>query len=668
VSHRAFPVVALIGIYVTAVVVYGFIGRRYQFPNLFPDEMKYGKLSQSLAAGDGLQWRGDSHGLPPLWPAILSLVWNFGSTPEAYGTAKVLGAALCSLAVVPTWLLARTLVGPRRALIAAALSIAGAWMAITVFIASENVVYPLATASLASLVVALRRTSVKWLGISLAFALLAASARTQMLSLFVVVVVALGLDVLRRPRNQWRGRIDAWPRPLSIGLVTAVTALVLAFIVKPDLTNYEVLAHHASVKSIAATTGRHAVTAIVAFAVVPIVALFALMARRANWRSETTGPLLVTIVAAAIVMIPVIARFEVWATQGAAVERYTMYIAPLLCVALVLAPGRVDRRGATIAGLVVLAALFAAPQAYNGVEQPGLFGLEQRLADATSFFTHHIHLAVVLAAIPVVVAGVWGLSTRRHPRAGFAVALIPMFALMVVQAWTYHDFQIGIENAVRSEVSPAQFDWVDARAKGPVAMLAVGKGEPFHQNPDLYTDFFNKKIKTLYSTEPVSAYECELDFKPHGFFSVDGGSCPAAWPRYLVMVERSVHMSLRGERVLAQTTHNGRLVEIPPGAPRMLGLVKPPCTPDGCDSQLQLGVYLDKPAQVAVTFGATKAAHRIQTGNQIRELPANRPTTINFKLPAGDQAVNIPVDWTTPDGPAISSVTVETGGATSRIY
>jgi hypothetical protein len=100
----------------------------------------------------------------------------------------------------------------------------------------------------------------------------------------------------------------------------------------------------------------------------------------------------------------------------------------------------------------------------------------------------------------------------------------------------------------------------------------------------------------------------------------------------------------------------------------MLGLVKPPCTPDGCDGQLQLGVYLDEPARVAVTFAASNNAHRIQAGNQIRALPAGHPNTVNFKLPKGDQAVNIPVDWNTPDGPAIQSVVVKTRDSSQRIF
>ena len=69
--QRALPVAAL---YVVSVVVFALIAHQHTFPNLFPDEMLYGKLSQGFAAGDGLSWRGSAWGLPPLWPIVLSSV------------------------------------------------------------------------------------------------------------------------------------------------------------------------------------------------------------------------------------------------------------------------------------------------------------------------------------------------------------------------------------------------------------------------------------------------------------------------------------------------------------------------------------------------------------------------------------------------------------------
>ena len=67
--HRALPLAALVCIYALAVLAYSLVGAGHRFPNLFPDEMLYGKLSQGLAFGEGLEWRGTDWGLPPLWPA-----------------------------------------------------------------------------------------------------------------------------------------------------------------------------------------------------------------------------------------------------------------------------------------------------------------------------------------------------------------------------------------------------------------------------------------------------------------------------------------------------------------------------------------------------------------------------------------------------------------------
>src|SRR4051794_29177907 len=79
-DHPRFPLVALAGIFVLSWVVWAWVGSKHVYPNIFADEMFYGKMSQNFAAGDGLQWRGTSGGLPPLWPILLSAGWHFGST------------------------------------------------------------------------------------------------------------------------------------------------------------------------------------------------------------------------------------------------------------------------------------------------------------------------------------------------------------------------------------------------------------------------------------------------------------------------------------------------------------------------------------------------------------------------------------------------------------
>src|SRR4051794_4186581 len=239
--------------------------------------MLYGKLSQSFAAGDGLEWRGSGWGLPPLWPVVLSVAWHFGAVPDGYGVARVLTAVVASTVVVPVWLLGRVFLGPRLALVPAALSVVGAWMVVTSYLVSENLAYPLATGSLACTVVAARDVRLRWLVLSLALASLAALARPQMLCLPVILLLALVLDVARQPAGGRRARARARPRVMWIGLAAAVAGGLLAFIVDPTLTNYDVLAHHASIGGVAAAAGRHAASTIVMLACIPVAVVAALM-------------------------------------------------------------------------------------------------------------------------------------------------------------------------------------------------------------------------------------------------------------------------------------------------------------------------------------------------------------------------------------------------------
>src|SRR5437764_12245190 len=93
ISHRAFPYVALGGLFVISVGVDTTVNR-HLIPNLFPDEMLYGRQSQNFAWGNGLTWRGTNSGLPPLWPIVLSVSWHFGSVLDGYSVARWLDAAL----------------------------------------------------------------------------------------------------------------------------------------------------------------------------------------------------------------------------------------------------------------------------------------------------------------------------------------------------------------------------------------------------------------------------------------------------------------------------------------------------------------------------------------------------------------------------------------------
>src|SRR5690242_4519373 len=122
------PTIAIVALYLVAVVVYVAPGTRRDLPYFHPDEFLYGHLSQSLAHGEGLTWRGDPQRLISLlYVLVITPAWWLGSTVTGYSAARIIGAALLCTVAIPVWLLARTLLTTSLALLAAALVLAGGW-------------------------------------------------------------------------------------------------------------------------------------------------------------------------------------------------------------------------------------------------------------------------------------------------------------------------------------------------------------------------------------------------------------------------------------------------------------------------------------------------------------------------------------------------------------
>jgi hypothetical protein len=667
VAHRAFPFVTLVVLYGVSVVVYSVIASAHLLPDLFPDEVFYTKLSQSFAAGHGLEWRGSSWGLPPLWPVILSVVWHFGSTPDGYMLAKVLGAALASATVFPVWLLAREFVGPRLALLPAFLCIALPSMETTAFLVSDNLAYPLGTASLACTVMAVRTTRVRWIGLSLAFAAVATLVRTQMLVLPVILLLALALDVVRQPHGQRRARLAAWPRALWIALGAGVVALLLAFIVKPDLTNYAILAHHVGLGHALKITAQHALSSILMFAVIPIAIVGAMMSRAANWRDDRSGPVLTVLAAAVIVLYPVVGRFEAYATS-APVDRYVIYLAPLIFLAFTLAPGRIDRVRGIIAGSLTVLLLLLAPLATNAIEQPALWGIQQTLRNIGLGST--VKAFTCLVVLPLVAVAVLALTSRLSTGRALALATAASVAVMFAASWTSQKSEIDVTHAVRYQAAPRQLEWVDSRVNGDVATLNLGEVQRLRHNYNLYTDLFNKRVTEMYSTLSSGGEECTIGLGHGGALPLRAAKCPP-WPRFLVVQQTEFRPTLVGQKVLADGGAWGRLVKIPPGPPRVLGLVRAPCSPNVCFGNLEVGLFNKAPAKVGVTFGPATAGEtfRVAIGKKQRTLGAGHDNSFTFNVASGPRTLVVPVSWNdTLDAPRLKRVVLESGGTSARLW
>jgi hypothetical protein len=652
-------------LFVVSALVYAILGTQHVLQNLDPDEVLYAKLSQNFAHGSGLEFRGVGVGYPPLFPVVLSWVWHFGSAVEGYQIAKVFGAVLASTVVIPVWLLGRELVGPRLALVPAGLSVTGAWMQSSALVVSDNLAYPLAVASLACTVMALRDTRARWVVASLAFAVPATLARTQMLALPVILVVALALDVARQPPGSRRARVQARPRALWALLVAGVAGLLIAFAADQSLTGYPLLTYPVTFKQALDATGEHAVTAINMFAFVPVAAAAALMARKANWRDDAVGPVLVTLTAAVVVLLPVLGFYEAYASH-IPVDRYGMYLAPLLFLALVLAPGRIGRRAALASALAVAVVMIWTPLANNDLEQPALFGSQQRI-DALDLFDGHLWIGYSVVALVAAGTGAVALTWRSRGR-GLAIATALVAAILVAQAWTSQAVEIRHTKEARRALGVPRLNWVDPHVNGQVGVLNLARPQTLSHNLNLYTDFYNKRVDRMYALV-YAPHRCPIAIAPDGVLVQAGGPTCAPWPRYFVVEKSHAFPTLAGQRVLAATPLQGTLVQIPAGPPRLVGVVHPPCL-ETCSGVLVLSVFPRSPGRIAITFGTAPGPHEVSLpGGRIRSLPAGRETTLRLSVGGGFHQLSIPVSWSSPEGaPALRSVLLESAGTTTRLY
>jgi hypothetical protein len=661
---RAVPPVAwLVALFLTSALVYAIIGTQHVLQDLVPDELQYVKLSQNFARGAGLTFRGVGVGYPPLLPVLISWVWQFGSAVEGWQIAKVLGAVLASTVVFPVWLIGRQLVGPRLALVPAALSVTGAWMGMTALIVSENVAYPLAVASLACTVMAVRDTRARWVLASVAFAVPAVLARTQLAVLPVILVLALILDLARQPRGARLARVQARPRWLWALLVAGVVVGLIVYAADQSLTGYPLLSYPVTFAQALGAGGRQAISAIYMVAFVPVIAAAALMARGANWRDDAVGPVLVTLTAAIVVLLPVLGIYEA-AVSHHPVDRYVIYLAPLFFLALVLAPGRIGMRSAVaVAAGVVVVAVWT-PLTSDQLQVPGLLGTQKRL-DALGLT--HGDLRFVAVALLVAGAGAVALTWRSRGR-GLAAAIALVAAVMVTQSWTSQALEINLLRAARSNVAPHPLDWVDRHVHGTVGELNLALPQTLILR-NVYTDFYNKQVDRMYAAVP-SYHGCPISIAGDGTLVQGGGPTCAPWPRYLVVQRTRVIPTFAGQQVLATQPFQGTLVQIPPGPPHLVGVVQPDCQGAFCLGVLGITTFLRAPGTIAITFGAAPGPHTVAVAGGPRwTLPGGRATTLRLSLRVGSTKLVMPVSWTSAQGaPALSSVVLESGGTATRLY
>lgn len=494
------------------------LGRRTVAPWIMVDEIIYSELAKSFAETGRFLIRDEPAGLAYgfVYPLLLSPAYAlFEAVPDAYDAMKVINALVMSSAAVPAYALARRVLSPSQALLAAVLTVAVPPMLYTGTLMTENAFYPVFLWSALALVLVLERPTLLR---SLAFfgvAALAFFTRVQALVLVPALLTA-PLVLLLLERGGWRA---LRPYRTIYALVSAGALLVLSAQLARGRSPAAILGAYEASRDLPYDAGGvarsllyHVAELDLAVGVAPFAATLLLAATAAR------APRAVRVFVAATIALTVWLVLQVATFASALVpfrveERNMFYVAPLLLIALLVWIDRGLPRPRAVAGAAAaLAALL-----------PALLPFPSLIATAA--------VSDTFALLPWWTVHLWGVDLERIDLvallAAVAVAalllVVPRRFALVLPAVVLAYFAVSIqpvESRIREASIGALFqattmpkrDWVDVYAgRGArVAVIWSGRVDRLFVNVN---EFFSRSVGPVYhlgSPTPGSLPEARL--------------------------------------------------------------------------------------------------------------------------------------------------------------
>ena len=357
-SLRRVPAWAwLAGIVVASCLFRWWYGRGMVAPFIMVDELIYSDLGRSLAAGDGLEVRGEPYLVSLVYPLLLAPVYAlFDSLTEAYAAVKVVNSVVMSTAAIPAYFLARRVLPTGLSLFAALLAVAVPSMVYTGTVMTENAFYPAFLLVAWALVRMLERPTWGSQLLALSLALGAALIRVQALALVLAVLTAPLL--LRRSLRSYA--------PLYGVALGGAALLVLAQLARGSGLS-SLLGAYAVVGETGYDAGEvarfllwHVAELDLYLCVFPLVAFVVLLAR-ARSLDPPLQALLAAVSALSVWVLLVVSTFASHFASNRIQERNMFFLAPLFLIVLL---AWVDRgaprpRVVTTIAALVLGALAA---------------------------------------------------------------------------------------------------------------------------------------------------------------------------------------------------------------------------------------------------------------------------------------------------------------------
>jgi hypothetical protein len=499
-------------------------------PWVFPDELYYQKLAQSIGRGGSLALL-DKHGLsvPPFYSTVLAPIYALGaSASAAYGWIKVVNAILMSLSVIPIYKIARFVLPRSGSLIVAGLSALAPLMYYSALATSENLAYPLFLIAIWAMLIAIRSPGWQTDALVLASIIGASAARFQMVVLFPAALSAVALAALfghegsreSRTRSLARSLREHW---LIIGSVAALALVAVGHGLRSFGGVYSDLGEGRFPLPwrLFDLVVQHLAGLDLALGVIPfvgsLVAAHVFFRHGARNDAVAFAAVAVSVTGWFLVEVGIFAADLISQNPGAEVrihERYLFYVVPLFLIALIAAVRfsesrasfRVFFTAALIAGLLPAAIPFH--KVINNSIVADSFGLQsygKQVGDKIVPIEHATIAAISTAALLALVY-----VLVRNKMRGVVILMLVIFAVMSATVRTRIVSAAGGETEA---VLPKDHrDWVDqARPKGDV-VLVTGVGTKDDQvTPEIpalaawQTAFNNLSITSVY-------YSCDPAF------------------------------------------------------------------------------------------------------------------------------------------------------------
>ena len=456
-GHKA----ALAGVYLLAAIYHWLNSRGHVTPVVFGDEILYSKLAQSVLAGDGFAIRGE----PVFFPAPLAVLaqvpaWLFDSAATAVAVVKATNAALMSFAVFPVYAIARRVTRPALAVLAAGAAVAGPPMLYHAYLMSEAVAYPVFFLACATMLRAIEQPSRRMELAVVAVSLMACLTRVQFVVLPLAYLVAAPLVArsLRRHRLSFAllGLLLAVPFAVGLALGTYRSAVSLDF-QAVDVLKWA--SHTAAILPFAS-----------GWLVVPGALLGLALAARAG---AALGVFFALLAPAVLLEAALISAGD----SNRLVERYTIYLVPLLFVAFFayVELGAPHRR--LYAGLAVIlgcaALLYPFPVRAGDVftfDAPTYAAYGQLAA-----WWGHANAATIFAGVPLLGSIALAAVSLRRRGAPVAVAAASVSLLLLSGIPAYAGDRAVTRGTLEHRAGSPP-DWLDRSGLGPADYLQLPGG------------------------------------------------------------------------------------------------------------------------------------------------------------------------------------------------